>query len=220
MLERGEAERPDGLAHDREARRRAVESQRRRLGCPQRQEEGHRVAAEPAERERERGGRRRVEPLGVVDGEHHRSLLGKHAQRAEERRRDGACVGRLSPRRAPEERHRERVALWPRERRQQLVEGVAEEIGDRREGERHLGLRGTRDQHACPRGGSGVEPGLPDRRLADPRLALDEQDAWPGVETADQVCQLRELVIPADDHGRDGTALSPTARTAASASPP
>jgi hypothetical protein len=97
-----------------------------------------------------------VEPLQVVDRDDRRPALGLPAQRRQHR--------------APA---RERVVLG--EQRRGIEPRVLEQVDECGEAARHLLLGRARAQHREAGAGAQVDRLAPQRRLADPRLAADQQ---------------------------------------------
>ena len=59
-----------------------------------RREDGHRLGVQPPQHEREHLRRARVEPLGIVQRDQHRALLGQSPHRRKQRERENARVGK------------------------------------------------------------------------------------------------------------------------------
>ncbi len=134
-----------------------------------------------------------VEPVRVVHGHEHRALIGKEAQAVEDGQPDGPPLGRGSIRVLEQERDLERAAPWRREPRQHVRERRREQVAERGKGELDLGARRAAGQDARIGGGDSC---FPDGRLADPRLALDDdRGRRPGEEVGDR----RELGLTAED---------------------
>jgi hypothetical protein len=138
--------------------------------------------------------------LHVVHRDHDRALPCERAQRREERGGHGARIRGLAARTREQERHGQGVALGLREHGEEVVERIPEQVRDRREGQRHLGLARPCRQNPSRGGRRCGQAGLPDRRLADPGFPLDQQDPRTRPQSADQTPELLELVIAADDH--------------------
>jgi hypothetical protein len=170
------------------------------------------VGVEAAGGEEERLGRGEVEPLGVVDDDERRRLLGNRREQAERGGADREAVA--GGRRPDRERACERAPL----RLRQVVEAVEhrpEELREPGEGKLGLGLDAARREHGHP-------PGLVDgvraeRALANPGLAPeDEGRARPGAGLVEQPPQPFALAVPPEEHGRSshsrvaGGRLAPT----------
>jgi hypothetical protein len=81
---------------------------------------------------------------------------------------------------------------------------VREQVADAGEGQPHLTLDGARHEHRHGGIGRGGQAGLPDRRLPDPRLSLEQYGSRPRAELGDQPAQAGELALAPDDpHGAD-----------------
>jgi hypothetical protein len=113
-----------------------------------------------------------VQPLDVIEGDQqgvdarHAALRRQHAER------DGAWLGRID-RVRPVERDVERPQLRWRQGREIVVTNLVEEVDQR--GERQPGLRAARpgSKHPPPLGVREGDTALPQARLSDPRLALE-----------------------------------------------
>jgi hypothetical protein len=95
-MESADAERPHRQALDALCRQHSL--QLRQLAAvddaPREQQED-RARTEPSQRERKRARRGRVEPLNVVDGEHHRPPLGEQVQHVAHRHSESAVIERI-----------------------------------------------------------------------------------------------------------------------------
>jgi hypothetical protein len=170
-----EAEGADGQPFNAVALDRPLELRRYRFfteATGEQQENG--LLAHPSQGKRQRARRGRIEPLEVVDSEHERGLPGENIQRAPdsdaERARIRAIGGILD-----EERHLERAAPRRRQRRQHALERVLEEVAEARVGKTSLHLRWLRQEDAESPRTRGVDARTPERRLPDPRLALEHE---------------------------------------------
>ena len=141
--------------------------------------------------------RRRVEPLEVVDGEADRPGRGEHPQRLEEGRADGALVdGGL--RRAEEQGSLECALLDRRELRQDDAGHGTQEVGKPRVREPGLRLGRPRGQRPVAALGRRLEPGQPDRGLADPGVAPQHDGRRELRGIVEQPGDRPELLVPAD----------------------
>jgi hypothetical protein len=209
--ERAEA---DGPQADRlqPLRRQAREQRRWRVAAvgPARQEDRERLVAQAPQDVRERRRRGRVQPLDVVDRQQHRAARRELPQRAQQRHAERAVVGRAARGLLAQQRDRER----PPARRGQLVgdlvERVVEQVAQRRERQPRLGAGRRRREHAVAAGGRLRDAGAPQRRLADPGLALERDDAPRRPGRGQQRPDHLELVVPADQLRRDGSHASAT----------
>ena len=143
--------------------------------------------------------RRRVEPLEVVDGEADRPVRDEHVERREEGGRDGALVGpgvRLAEKqgsleRPPLDRRQLRQARRRRPRR-----------GDRSDPRTRTGSRpptGRLDSDAVAALGRSVDPGQPERGLADSCLDPERHRAREHRRDLEQPVDRSELVLSADE---------------------
>ena len=162
-----------------------------RLARAHRREQPRVACLKVAQHERQHHAARRIEPLPVIDGEHHRPV-----ERTQQRacgKCDDALVDRIG-RVLEEQRDRERSALG-RGECLELVEDRLQEIMQGGIRARRLRRRRARPQHQAP----GVrDDRLEQRRLPHPRVALQERGERRPVPM-DHLPQLRELLVPADD---------------------
>jgi hypothetical protein len=172
---------------DRQPRRVDGDLERRAAAGPPRQQVPHGRVPEPARRERERLGRRRIEPLHVVDRHHHRA---GGAERVEHAERDRVRGRRRVPGRGAQQRHLERRPL---RRGQRADVDAVEQIGQRGERVLGLGARRSRHEHGATLVARGLDARLPQRRLADARPAGEHQRGR-------RRAQGDQLGLSADDH--------------------
>jgi hypothetical protein len=170
---------------------------------------------EPREREPERGERRVVEPLDVVDADADGALGRERPQGSEPGRGDRPLV---DPRvgLAEQQGGLERASLHGRERRYDLLGRAVEEVGEPRVREARLRLGGPAGEHPAAAALGSGEPREPERRLADPRFTVEHDDVLrAGVET---VRDGGELVLAPDEQpaGRGGGHPGPVSRRASS----
>ena len=118
-------------------------------------------------------------------------------ERSEERRRHHAPLGEGTDWVRAEQRDLERVALRIRERTDDVVPDVDEEVAEPGEGEPGLGGRGPAREDAGAPLASELDRGLPESRLPDARLTFEDECRGAGLE------RREELV---DDDELDGTA--------------
>ena len=101
--------------------------------------------------------------------------------------------------RLPEQqRGLERPPLDRRQLGQDVAGGSAEEVGQPRERERRLGLRGPGGQDPVPAGGGGLDAGQPQRGLADPGLARQHGGARKLLGGVEQPDDRSELFVSTD----------------------
>ena len=98
------------------------------------------LVVQPSQGDLQHPGRRRVEPLQIVERDQHGALLGKRSQHVQERKADRTRVRGLRARIGEQEGDLERTASQRRQRRCHFVEDRGDQIGESREGERGLGL--------------------------------------------------------------------------------
>ena len=139
--------------------------------------------------------------MRVVDRHDQRRVLGEHSNRTEdaERHRSALQPSGLRSGSAAQQRNLEGLALGVREPPERSVRHVAEEITERSERQRDLGLdRPAREHLQSPR--TGVGDALPpERRLPDPGLTLDEQrDRSPGNRLQEVVNRIDLRLAPHD----------------------
>jgi len=140
---------------------------------PRRQQHPH-PPLQPPPRELEHRPRRLVQPLQIVDRNKQRPPLVEPQQQRLDRDPERAEVGRLGGRLVQEERDAQRPPL----RRRQLahlVPELTEQIAERSEGQLRLRLGRPRRYHPQPAPARKLDSGTPQRRLADPGVALEEQ---------------------------------------------
>jgi hypothetical protein len=147
---------------------------RRRCRAPG-EEECDRFALEPAGGEGKRVGGRRIEPLDVVDCDQQRPAGCQRAERVQEADRDRVHLRRRIRRLGPQQRRFERAQLGNRQHRQLVCVDSVEQVDQSCEGELCLSPARPRREHAQPVLARSPDPGLPERRLADPR-STDEDE--------------------------------------------
>ena len=162
------------------------------------EEDGHPVL-QPARRVGERGQRRPVEPLQVVDGHEEVPLAGQGAQGREERERDHLLGGRLLAGLGPVERHLQRVQLRRGDRRELVHRDLVEQVDQPREGESRLGRAAPRRQHPHPAVPAPGQALLPQAGLADARLALEHQRPHRGRLAVEHLGDQLELGVARDE---------------------
>jgi hypothetical protein len=158
-----------------------------------------RLVPQAAKGNLEHARRRRVEPLDVVERDHDRASLGKRPQDGEQREPDRVRIGSLLFWLDQQERDFERTPPDRRQRGRHLVEDRGEQIGESGEGEGGLGLgpsvkEDTREMLRCL-----FQAGLPEDRLADPRLAGEDKRAGTVAGSIQERLDRAELLRPPDD---------------------
>ena len=167
--------------------------ERRRIGFPDGDDEGHRLGTEAASGEDERLGGRRIQEPGVVDERDHRPVICARPEQAQRRcadREPVSCDGRTERQRSHEGGGLRRgdVVEIREQRPQQVRQG--------RERQPRLELRAGRREH---RHTSRVRSGVVEEgRLSRPRLAPHDDHAAPPVSCpVDQAFDLRTFSRPA-----------------------
>ena len=150
--------------------------------------------------EHRRGGR--IEPLQVVQREHNRLLARQGAEDVDECEADRPRFRRRAVRVGEQQRNLQRTPA----RRCELVCDVSEDRADqvRQPGEREPGFRldtamGQNPRAALP---GVLDARLPQERLADPRLAGDNERGRPRRRGVQERVQLAELLVTTDDLAR------------------
>jgi hypothetical protein len=177
--------------------------------APREQDERSVGRAQAANRVRDRCGGRAVEPLDVVDREQYGRAGGEGAQRGQEGNRDRLRARRRSRRLLPEEHDRECAALRGGKLVGELVEDIAHEVakrGEREPGLRSVSCRGEDDQTASP---GLLDARTPERRLADSRFALEQQDVRTFVRRVRKFADRRKLAISAYYRGHTRSIARP-----------
>ena len=153
---------------------------------------------EPSRSVGERGGRRRVEPLEVVDRNEQRCRGCEGAQRPEEADRDRLRFrGRTGGGRS-EQRHLERLELRSGQSRQLLAPDAVEEVDERRERELRLGVARPHREDAQALIASSGDSGLPELRLPESRSTGENEGARARF-ASEEAAQGVELGLAPDD---------------------
>ena len=193
-------QRPDGHVLDALRRQRLLEP--RRLipvddaSCEQ---DDDRSRFEPSQRELDRAGRRRVEPLDVVHGDGDRAGFADQLQRVAHRDRDGAGVDRIARGLVPQSGYLERAPPRRQELGQRLLEDAFEQVAQPGVRERPLRLGGSRREDAQAPLARLLDCGEPERRLPDPRLAFQQERARCAPRLVEELGDGSELPLPGDD---------------------
>jgi hypothetical protein len=164
-----------------------------------REEETDTLIVEPTERVRKDAGRRRVQPVDVVDGDEHWALSFEHPKRREERSRYRTLLKRLLGL-GPQQRHFDRATLHPRQLWEHILDDAREEVGQRDVGKASLGLRGPSRQDTERTSQRVLDHCSKQRRLPNAGLAADQQPT--GLSRGDAVEKAGtagELSLPTDD---------------------
>ena len=203
-MQRAKAERTKRNAVDDLFVERSLELGRRfsRLDAP-RHDERQRLVSEAPSSVGEGRPRGRVEPLDVVDCDRDGPAPRQDLKRCEERRRNSPLVRWVPAGILEEERDLERAPLRRGKLGERLLANAGQEISDARECQDCLGLRGACQKHAKPASFRGLCCDAPNRGLADPGLALEQQRS--GRWSVEEGPDLLELIVAADD--REGVRL-------------
>jgi hypothetical protein len=148
--------------------------------------------------ELERVGRRRIDPLDVIEGKDDGRLSRERTYRIQEGERNSMLVGRRAAGFLEQQRHLERPALRGRKLEKNVC-GGPKQVCQRRKGKLRFGTGGFRFKDSkSPRPGI-LERRLPERRLADARLTLEQQSGAMPPRSREEVANRVEFVLPADD---------------------
>ena len=176
-------------------------------------EERDRPIGQPPDRVREDRRRALVEELDVVDRDDDRAIrLDELAEQPGDRDRQRPLVGRRAARRGAQERDRERVALRRGKPGEDVVADAAEEIDEPAERQSLLGLRRPRREDEPAALGGVVGGGLPDGRLPDPGLALEDERRQPVPGPRQERLECGELGAPPHDLVGHGAERTPATR--------
>lgn len=135
--------------------------------------------------------------MDVIDCDRDGPVARQDLERCEERRRDGPLVGWLPARILEEERDLECAPLRWGKLGERLLANAGQKVADARQRQDGLGLCGACPEDAKPASFRGLRCGVPNRRLADPSLALEQQRS--GQRPVEEGLDLLELVVAADD---------------------
>ena len=164
-----------------------------------RHEEPDPIAVEAADREVEHARRCLVQPRHVVDGDDDGLFGGGGSQDVEDGERDAQRLRRRGRGNAKQCRV-ERFSLGGGQVRHGDVEEGPQEIAERGERKAGLDLRGTRRDDAIAALVRGLDRGVPQSGLADPRLTREEDQprALSG-DRDEEPLDLLELVLAPED---------------------
>jgi len=180
--------------------------QLRRLGAvdaPSGEQHEHTARSEPSHGERKCAQRGGVEPLHVVDGNEDRLPFAEKLQHVVHRHGERAAIDRAVCLLAEE-----RDLECPPPRRRQLgsdvVEDAVEQIAQPHVSQAALGLGRPRRENAHPPSARVLDPRKPERRLANPRLALEHERnrAFAFLRPIDEGADRGEFLLPPDDLAR------------------
>jgi hypothetical protein len=200
LVKRPDAERPNPNALDSVSADRLVQTERLRLvDRSPRQQDTNIVCAEAAKRERERARRRGVEPLDVVDGDHERFAIAEQLENVAHRDGERALIDAIALRVGSQHYHLEGTPSRRCERGQRIVERGVEEVAEPYVSERSLRLsRARRENSQAPRARM-LDGGKPERRLPDPRIAVEHEYRGAALDLIDERANGGELCLSADD---------------------
>ncbi len=178
-LERAEAQRTEGEAVQPSGRERSIQSERERAAFARSacEQDPDRLLSETANRERDGGGGRRIEPLHVVDDQHDRSGARPLSKEGEERLRDCAPVER-NVRLLTEQGDRQGAPLRYRELGSGLVVDPVEQVPKGGEREPRLPIPGPHSRTPYER---SLAPAAPDlSNVLFPMPAAPSMTSAPG----------------------------------------
>lgn len=202
LVERGEV---DGEERD------VVERRAQRLAA--RADEQHPVVVDPARDEGEDDRARRVEPLDVLDAEEQRGRRSPLAQQVERGERDGDRLGRGTRRVVA---RGDGTDGAPHERGARVGHGSGEEgleqLVQRGVGDVRLGGHTHAPQRERPLGPCGRDEVVEQGRLADARLAVEQDARAPGARRGQGVAQRPTFRRPPDELPHPSMIPSPGAR--------
>jgi hypothetical protein len=164
-----------------------------------REQEAGVFGAKSPRRIAERSGRRRVEPLDVVDRHDERSGFGEPTERAEDRNADPVSVDRRTIVLLEDECPRERPSLGIGQGSKRFLQNGVEKIADSRERQSGLAFRRSRFEETQPLLDSLGYSGTPQGRLPDAGFALEHEKSSSVRDARDEAPYGRELGIAADD---------------------
>jgi hypothetical protein len=156
-------------------------------------------APETSRDELKHAGARWIEPLHVVDRDDQRPLSGR--ERSNDRQggaRDGELVGAAIGGRLLQG-DRERSALRLRQAGDRPRIDRLEDVRERRIRQSRLVLPRRSGEDGEALGAGSVEPGSPERRLADPGCTVDDEGTRSVIRRLDKAPDGRELRLPSDD---------------------
>jgi hypothetical protein len=151
--------------------------------------------------------RRRVEPLGIVDRHQRRCLGHRRAENRERAARDGDAIRKAFSRRS-QQGELERSPLRLGKGVEYGIRHALEQVAETEKRERALGLRRSTAEDSIGATLRGVEDRAPDGRLADSRLALeDERGGRPVRDAVEEPVCFRDLPLPSDELHRFASVL-------------
>ena len=110
------------------------------------------------------------------------------------------CAGALPSASSRSSCDAERALLRRRDRSEQLVVDFREQVRQADEAEPGLGGRRARREHAEASRAGELHARFPERRLADPGLALEHERACAGGDRVEEALDDGELAVTPDEH--------------------
>ncbi|HSP72319.1 MAG TPA: hypothetical protein VLN26_08120 [Gaiellaceae bacterium] len=194
-MERGDRERPEF-----ELPRTDTDEVRAARVRATRRDQADGPVVETPQRELEHRGRRRVEPLRVVDRNQHRAPRRELAKHRQERCSDKPASGRTA-RVGAEKSDVECLRLRRRQRPENIGVDGDQEIGQAREREPGLRCGGPRRQHRKAQLAPAPHRSLPYRRLADPGLADELERCKASLVSSQEALDHGNLGLSPDEAG-------------------
>jgi len=171
---------------------------------------GYRPIRQPPDRVREDRRGAFVEELDVVDRDDDRAIrFDELAEQPCDRDRQRPLIRRRAVRRGAQERDREGVALRRGKPGEDVVADAAEEVDEPAERQSLLGSGRPRREDEPVAIGGDVRGGLPDGRLPDPGLALEDERRQPVAGPPEERLECRELGTPPHDLVRHAAERTP-----------
>jgi hypothetical protein len=154
------------------------------------------LVREPPEHEEERLRGRSIEPVEVVDCDEDRRVGRERLEDVEDGEADCARVHvTVAAGSFEQERSFERASAGFVERLQHVGHHRAQQLADPCEGEDGFGLDRAVREHLRSAYRRSMQPGLPERRLADSRLAREHEHRRRGRRALEEVLQRPQLVL-------------------------
>src|SRR5262245_39905447 len=163
-------------------------------------------AAQAPQREGECAGRRGVEPMHVVDRDDDRSLLAEQMEHVAHGHGEGAMVGAVL-RGLAQQRYFQRAQAGRRQPGLDIVKCILEEVAQPEVSEAAFGLGWPRGKNAPTQQTRVLDTCQPERRLSNPRLALEHECRRLVGGTIKESIERAELYVAPDDTGRGHTTI-------------
>jgi hypothetical protein len=180
------------------AMERAMECGALSAGASDAGEHSHGFDVQSAESEGQNVRGRGVQPLGVVGRQQQWSLASHLLDERHERHAHDTFVRGVVVCNSKQD-YLECGALWIGQACQPIGSDVVQQVAQSREPETQLGLRRTAGKHANASASGRIDRGVPDRRLAYPRLAFEGQTSKPALELTQELVDLPQLGLPPDE---------------------